>query len=52
MNNAVREYGMNYSQFMGLLKKHNIQINRKALSNMAIEDKEAFKKLVDLVSSK
>ncbi len=49
INNAVREYGLNYSQFMGLLKKKNIKINRKALSNMAIENKEAFKQLVDMV---
>lgn len=52
INNAVREYGLNYSQFIGLLKKNNIQLNRKTLSNMAIEDKESFKKLVELVTSK
>ncbi|MCX8029696.1 MAG: 50S ribosomal protein L20 [Brevinematales bacterium] len=50
IGNAVREYGLTYSKFMGLLKKHNIKINRKALSNMAIENKEVFKKLVELVS--
>jgi len=40
---------LNYSQFINLLKKKNIEINRKALSNMAIEDKESFKKLVEFV---
>ncbi|MCS7299133.1 MAG: 50S ribosomal protein L20 [Spirochaetia bacterium] len=49
INNAVREYGLSYSKFMGLLKKKGISINRKALSNMAIEDKSAFKKLVETV---
>lgn len=51
INNAVREYGLSYSKFMGLLKKKGIIINRKALSNMAIEDKLAFKKLVETVIS-
>lgn len=50
INNAVREYGLNYSQFMGLLRKKNIKINRKALSNMAIENKEGFKQLVEMVT--
>ncbi|MCD4679926.1 MAG: 50S ribosomal protein L20 [Bacteroidales bacterium] len=39
---AVQSEGLNYSQFMYGLKKSNIEINRKALSNMAIEDKSAF----------
>ncbi|MFN4245415.1 MAG: 50S ribosomal protein L20 [Brevinematia bacterium] len=51
INNAVREYGLNYSKFMFLLKKSGIKINRKALSNMAVEDKEAFRKLVEMVKS-
>jgi large subunit ribosomal protein L20 len=37
---------MNYSRFMNGLAKADIRIDRKALSNMAIEDKEAFSKLV------
>jgi large subunit ribosomal protein L20 len=43
---AVQGEGLNYSQFMHGLKLANIEINRKALSNMAIEDKEAFSQLV------
>lgn len=50
INNAVREYGLSYSKFMGLLRKSNIKLNRKCLSNMAIEDKEAFRKLVEIVT--
>lgn len=44
---AVRAEGLNYSQFMHALKLSNIEINRKVLSNMAIEDKAAFSALVD-----
>ena len=46
---GVKAEGLNYSQFMHGLKLANIEINRKALSNMAIEDKEAFSKLVSQV---
>ncbi len=43
---AVQAEGMNYSQFINGLKKAEITINRKVLSNMAIEDKQAFSVLV------
>ena len=43
---AVQAEGLNYSQFMHALKLANIDLNRKALSNMAIEDKAAFSALV------
>ncbi len=43
---AVQSEGLNYSQFMHGLKIANIEINRKALSNMAIEDKQSFSVLV------
>lgn len=43
---AVQAEGLNYSQFMHGLKLSNIEINRKVLSNMAIEDKGAFTQLV------
>lgn len=44
---AVQAEGLNYSQFIYGLKKAEININRKALSNMAIEDKQAFSVLVE-----
>lgn len=44
---AVKNEGLNYSQFMHGLKKSQIDINRKVLSNLAIEDKKAFSALVD-----
>ncbi len=43
---ACRNEGLSYSQFMHGLKLANIELNRKALSNMAIEDKAAFSALV------
>ncbi len=43
---AVQAEGLNYSQFMHGLKMANIELNRKALSNMAVEDKVAFSALV------
>ncbi len=46
---AVKTEGLNYSQFMHGLKLAKIELNRKALSNMAIEDKVAFKALCDQV---
>ena len=46
---AVQAEGLNYSQFMHGLKMANIQLNRKALSNMAIEDKASFNALVSEV---
>ena len=46
---AVQAEGLNYSQFMHGLKMANIELNRKALSNMAIEDKAAFTALVSQV---
>ena len=44
---AVKPYGLNYSRFMNGLKKANIDLNRKALSEMAINDAAAFEALVE-----
>eukprot|EP01156_Anaeramoeba_ignava_P018218 Anaeramoba_ignava/a91115_32.p1 GENE.a91115_32~~a91115_32.p1 ORF type:complete len:120 (+),score=13.24 a91115_32:347-706(+) len=44
---ACKQNGMNYSQFMYGLSKAGIELNRKALSNMAIEDPKAFTALVE-----
>ena len=43
----VKQYGMNYSTFIAGLKKKGIDLNRKMLSEMAINDKEGFEKLVE-----
>lgn len=44
---AVREEGMSYSQFINGLNKANVEINRKILSNLAIEDPAAFKAIIE-----
>lgn len=43
---AVKNEGLNYSQFIHGLTLAGVEINRKALSNMAIEDKVAFSAVV------
>jgi large subunit ribosomal protein L20 len=48
INAAVRAQGLSYSQFMGLLKHTDIQLNRKMLSQLAILDTAAFNQIVDL----
>ncbi|MDN3693287.1 50S ribosomal protein L20 [Chryseobacterium tructae] len=49
INAGAREHGMSYSQFMGALKKNNIELNRKVLADLAMNHPEAFKAVVDQV---
>lgn len=49
INAACRSNGTNYSRFMSGLKKNNIEINRKILSEMAIHNPDDFKALVEKV---
>ena len=44
---AVAPYGLNYSRFMNGVKKAGIEMNRKSLSEMAIQDSAAFAALVE-----
>jgi len=48
INAAVREHGMIYSQFMNGIKLAGIELNRKMLSEIAINEPENFKELVEL----
>jgi large subunit ribosomal protein L20 len=50
INAAVRLRGMNYSRFMGGLKKANIELNRKILAHLAITDPDAFDRIVRLAA--
>ncbi len=45
---ATRLHGMAYSRFMNALKKANIALDRKVLSDMAIRDMAGFEKLVGI----
>ena len=47
INAAARQHDLSYSQFMNGLKKANIEIDRKVLSELAINDKAAFKAIAD-----
>ena len=50
INAAVRAYGLSYSVFMNKLKESGIEINRKMLAELAVNNPEAFKKIVNSVS--
>ena len=50
INAAVRELGLSYSKFMNMLKKADIQVNRKMLADLAVNEPEAFKVLVEEAS--
>ena len=43
INAAAREYGMSYSKMMHGLKVANIDLNRKVLADLAVNNKDAFK---------
>lgn len=51
INAAAREHGLKYSQFICGLAKANIIIDRKVLSELAINDKAAFKEIVSKVKA-
>lgn len=47
INAGCRQNGLSYSKFMGGLKAKNINLNRKVLADMAVNDKAGFSKLVE-----
>ena len=52
INAAARINGMSYSQLMGALSKAGIEINRKVLADLALNNPEAFKAIVAKVADK
>ncbi len=46
INAAVRMEGLSYSQFMGLLHKSEIGMNRKVLADLAMNNPEAFSAII------
>ena len=50
INAAVRISGLSYSDFMDKLKKSKIELNRKVLADIAMNDPESFKQIVKSVS--
>jgi large subunit ribosomal protein L20 len=51
INAAVREFGMTYSRFMDGVHKSGIQVDRKMLADLAMNQPEAFKAIVDQVKA-
>ncbi len=52
INAAARMNGLSYSRFMYGLKLNNIEINRKMLADLAVNDAEGFAELVDMAKEK
>ena len=48
VSSATRQHGIAYSRFMNALKKANILLDRKVLSEMAIRDAAGFEQLVGI----
>ncbi|HCP45210.1 MAG TPA: 50S ribosomal protein L20 [Deltaproteobacteria bacterium] len=51
INAASRTHGLSYSRFMGGLKKQGVDVNRKMLAQIAIDDPQAFSDLVSMSRS-
>jgi large subunit ribosomal protein L20 len=49
INAGARQEGLSYSQFMGMVKKSGIELNRKVLADLAMNHPEAFKAIVNKV---
>ena len=49
INAGARQHGISYSQLMGKLTKSNITLNRKVLADLAMNQPDAFKAIVDAV---
>jgi large subunit ribosomal protein L20 len=49
INAGVRPYGLSYSKFIDLLNKNEITLNRKVLADLALNNPNAFKAVVDQV---
>ena len=51
INAACRELGLTYSRFINGLSKANVSVDRKVLSALAITDKNAFAKFVEIAKT-
>ena len=52
INAAVRQYGMNYSNFINALGKSEISLNRKVLADLALNEPATFECIVNAVKTK
>jgi len=51
LNNAVRLYGMKYSELVKIMKDQKIELDRKVLSQMAVENPEAFERFINKIKA-
>jgi len=51
INAAARQHGLSYSRLMGGLKKANIDLNRKTLADIAVNDPAGFSRLASMVQA-
>ena len=49
INAGARQYDMSYSEFIGKVNSKGIELNRKVLADLAMNNPEAFKAVVDAV---
>ena len=49
INAGARLHGMSYSQFMGKVKANSIELNRKVLADLAVNNPDAFKAVVEKI---
>lgn len=52
ISEAVKEFDLNYSEFMAKMKVAKVNLNRKMLSQLVTERPEEFKKVVEMVKGK
>ena len=48
INAAARREGMSYSQFMSGLREAGVEVNRKMLAELAVNDADAFRRFVEM----
>lgn len=51
ISEAVKQEGISYSEFIHMLKKSQVELDRKILSNLLLSDPAAFKNIVDKVKN-
>jgi len=49
INAAVREHGLTYSKFINLLNKEKIELDRKVLADLAVNNPQVFAKIIEVV---
>ena len=49
INHASREFGLNYSQLINLMKKQHISLDRKILADLAVNQPNTFKAIIEQV---